>query len=278
MTNELKNFSESLFVVQACISRCQRKVDLWEIHTNGLRSVNFKELEDKIKGETRSIGSYFCTRFEICRVDWVSVERDPVSTFLSVLAILAEVSIYVIFDASHFSRVAFARLKHKHVIVIYEPGLLFFILPDSKVAEVLFNVDAVPVLETRNFARQEWYGHSVCISGDLRRLSIELGINPYELSIWHEALHTSDWSNGLRLISSEHNWIEAFLESLESLVSETESWLYDTVQVLGFVFRCHPFSIRTRGVENIFSNICVGVWMGDLDLLIFDMRFAWTIG
>lgn len=45
-------------------------------------------------------------------------------------------------------------------------------------------------------------------------------VDPDDFTLWGKFLHTSDGSDGLGVITTKHDWIEAFFESFVSLVPE----------------------------------------------------------
>lgn len=47
-----------------------------------------------------------------------------------------------------------------------------------------------------------------------------MGIDPDDLGVWLELLHTGDGANGLRMVASQDDGVVAVFESLEGLLPE----------------------------------------------------------
>lgn len=132
------------------------------------------------------------------------------------------VSVHGSIDLSHFLYFAVLWLENQNIVVANELSFIILIRSDSKIAKIFSHIDTSPIFVGGNLTGQESQRHTMSISrwGGRWSVGINMGINPDNLGVRHKSLHTSDGADGLRVISTENNWVVTLFESIVCLVSQ----------------------------------------------------------
>lgn len=113
---------------------------------------------------------------------------------------------------------------------------LFFKRSDTEIADVFGHVHAVPVFVEWHDSGEvcEWHTVSVLGWGRGWSVGVNVSIDPDDFTVVSgKFLHTSDGTNSLGVVTTEHDWIEAFLKSFVGLVSELSRRSDNVLDVLG---------------------------------------------
>jgi hypothetical protein len=234
VTDELEELSEGLLVVLANLACSKLKVNLSQVHTNSSWCEFFEKLVGEIKRKTVSFSS--SSGSELSCVNGVNVKGDPV---LGVF-IVVEVLVHLSMDAVEGISLAVLWFKDEDLLVFHELFFFLFKGSNSEIAQVFFDVDTLPMSVKWDHTRKVSKGHSVCVFGWRRGwgICVDVCINPNQFGIWIESFHSSNGTDGLRVITTQYYWIVTVFESFKSLVSQLLRGFNDVFDVLGVKFLC----------------------------------------
>jgi len=271
VADELKQFSESLFVISSSLSLCEFKVNFSKVHTNWSWSESLKKLVSKIKLDAVSFSS--SCWLELVSVNTIDVERDPVFWLWSVVEILVNrfMNFIEVFNIAIF-------WFENENLFFFNKLLLFFLKgSNTKVAQVFFNIHTFPVFVEWDFTCKvcKWHTMSVLGRGGSRSVGINMCIDPNKFSIRIHFFHSCDGADSLRVVTSKDDRIVSFFEGLVCLVSKLSGWSNDMINVFSIVklLLSESFSF----LKVLVNMIHVIFWAWDIDLFVLNWDFAWRV-
>ena len=104
------------------------------------------------------------------------------------------ISVHYSFDLVHIDCFAVLWLEDQDIVVRNQLGFIIFVRSDAEVAQVFAHIDTGPVLVLVNLTGKIGERHTVSVPGRRTRwcVSIYVSINPDNLGVRHELLHSSD--------------------------------------------------------------------------------------
>ena len=254
------------------LSRGKLKVNFWEVHSHASWNIFLEEFVEEVHAQTLAIGE--ARRFELGRLNNVGVNREPIVVGLTISAF--EMVANQLVQVLHDFWATLMWLDHQCSTVLDHFSFFSETRACTDEAHVLGEVQTPPLLIPDHIPSQEWHYHSVSISGwqVWRVTDVEMGVHVDNFGIRQMALHASDGSDCLGVVTAEDNRKVSLLNSFLGLWPKPCCGSHHICDILRLKL-VNIFLIWWKGVhDNCRSSATV--WVGHMirngDLLIFDRQ------